>query len=91
MYLLPIIKVRADGAEVSGQGQASAWDLPLLFQDPAPAGRAMLQRRTCWEACRVQAKGFRLLVSEELVQPQVLGTEGEGLLLLFRNFALRVC
>lgn len=52
----------------------------------------MLQHGTCWEAvCRVQAEGFTLLVSQELIQLQVRGTEGKGLLLLFKNFALRVC
>lgn len=53
----------------SGQSQASAWDVPLLFQDPNPAGRAMLQCRTCWEDTdTVQAKGFRLMISKELGQ-----------------------
>lgn len=49
----------------------------------------MLQCRTCWEDTgKVQAKGFRQMIAKEL---QVLGTEGQGLQLLFINFALRVC
>lgn len=87
MYLLPVIKVHADGTEVSGQSQASAWELLLLFQDPTAAGRAVLCHWTYWKMGRgvVRAKGLRLRVSEEWVQ---LGIEGEGLLLLFENQAL---
>lgn len=73
----------------SGQSQASAWDPPLLFQNPTPAGRAMLQCRICWEDVgRAQAKASRQMISKELVQLQVLGTEGEGLQLLFINLLL---
>jgi len=84
VYLLPIIEVHAGSTEKSSQSQASAWELPLLFQDPAPAGRAVLWHRTRWgDVCR--AKGFSPLVSEELAQLQVLGAEEEALLLLFKK------
>lgn len=88
VYLLPGIKVCADCTEVAKVRPVPGTP-PLLFQNPTPAGRAMLQCRICWEDVgRAQAKASRQMISKELVQLQVLGTEGEGLQLLFINLLL---
>lgn len=79
MYLLPGIKVSTDGRGGQSQVVPGTSHGCSGIQLPLKGHNAALDLLGIY----VQAKGFRLLVAEEPIQLQVLGTEGEELLLKF--------